>query len=116
VPVKPGQTTAKLQLRATEKALSGSWPITVTATTVNGDVLFGTGCRLVTTAVISLEISDPYLAGNFQRAAIERGKRGELVAELKHNKPFTGKATATLLRLPNGGKLLEPLPQISAGD
>ena len=116
VPVKPGQSTAQLRLRATDKAISGAWPVSITATTTNGDMVAGTGCRFVTTPFITLDISDPYLAMNFQRTAIERGKRGEIVAEIKHNKPFPGKAAATLLRLPHGVTLLDPAPQIAAGD
>lgn len=116
VVVKPGQSTAQLRLRATAQAMSGTWPVTVVATTLDGDVLSGTGCRLVTTPVIALNVSEPYLAVNFQRTAIERSKRGEMIAELKHNKPFPGKASATLLRLPHGVKMLEPAPQISATD
>jgi len=53
---------------------------------------------------------------NFQRAAIERGKSGELTASLTHHRPFTGKASAKLLRLPHGVRQLEPLPQITVGD
>lgn len=116
VPVPPGQSTAQLRLRATANAMPGVWPITVTATTVKGDVLNGTGCRLVTTPVIQLDVSEPYLAVSFQRAAIERGKTGELIASLTHNRAFTGKATATLLRLPHGVRLLEPQPSITASD
>ena len=116
VPVAAGQNTAQLHLRASEKALAGKWPITVTATTINGDVLGGGGCRLVSSPVITLEVSEPYLSVTFQRAAIERGQQGELVADLKQNRPFSGKASASLLRLPKGVKLLEPLPQISAAD
>ena len=116
VSVPAGQNTAQLHLHASDKAAAGKWPITVTATTVNGEVQSGAGCRLVSSPVITLEVSEPYLSVNFQRAAIERGQKGELIADLKQNKPFPGKATASLLRLPNGVKLLEPLPQISATD
>lgn len=116
IPVPAGQDTAELRLHASDKAPPGIWPITVTASTVNGEVLSGAGCRLVTSPIISMEVSEPYLNVNFQRAAIERGQKGELIADLKQNKAFTGKATASLLRLPKGVKLLEPFPQISATD
>lgn len=116
VPVPPGQSTAQLRLRAAASAMPGVWPITVTATTMKGDVLGGAGCRLVTTPVIQLDVSEPYLTLNFQRAAIERGKSGELTASLTHHRPFTGKASAKLLRLPHGVRQLEPLPQITVGD
>jgi len=39
------------------------------------------------------------------RTALERGKPGQLVGKIKHLRPFSGKATATLLRLPNGVQL-----------
>ena len=116
VVIAKGQTAAQLRLRATANALGGTWPITVTGTTVNGEILTGAGCRLVTTPIISLYVSDPYLSVTFQRAAIERGKRGQLIADLTHNKPFAGTATATLLRLPHGVKLLDPKPTITAKD
>jgi hypothetical protein len=116
VPVPSGQSTAQLRLRATANTVPGVWPITVTATTMKGDVLAGVGCRLVTSPVIELEVGDPYLTANFERAAIERGKRGELIASLTHHRPFKGKASAQLLRLPHGVRQIEPLPQITAGD
>ncbi len=116
VPVPAGQDTALLHLHASDKAQPGKWPVTVTATTINGEVLGGAGCRLVSSPVITLEVSEPYLSVTFQRAAIERGQKGELIADIKQNKPFSGKATASLLRLPKGVKLLEPLPKISATD
>jgi hypothetical protein len=116
VVIAEGQATAALRLRASADALAGTWPITVTGTTVNGDVLSGAGCRLVTTPIIALHVSDPYVTVNFQRVAIERGKRGRIVAELTHNRPFAGTATATLLRLPHGVQLRDPKPIITAKD
>lgn len=116
VSVAAGETRAQLRLRATEKAPLGTWPITVTATTLDGDVLAGTGCRLVTTPFIQLDVSEPYLELQFERAAIERGRSGEITASIKHNKPFSGTAVARLVGLPHGVRQVEPLPAITSAD
>jgi hypothetical protein len=116
VSVAAGETRAQLRLRATDKAPLGTWPITVTATTLDGDVLAGTGCRLVTTPFIQLDVSEPYFVLEFERAAIERGRSGEITAAIKHNKPFFGTAVARLVGLPHGVHQLEPLPVITSAD
>jgi hypothetical protein len=116
VSVAAGETAAQLRLRATDKALVGTWPITVTASTLDGDVNAGTGCRLVTTPFIQLDISEPYLSLKFERAAIERGQSGEITAAVVHNKPFSGKAVATLTGLPYGVRQIEPFPAITSSD
>ena len=116
VSVAAGETTAQLRLRATDKAPVGTWPITVTASTLDGDVTAGTGCRLVTTPFLQLDISEPYLALRFERAAIERGQSGEITAAVVHNKPFSGKAVAKLIGLPYGVRQIEPFPTITSAD
>ena len=118
VVVAPGQATAVINLRATNNAALKKWKLSVFGTTTepNTFVLDGSGCRLVASPFVDLTVTEPFVSVTFQRGAIAKGSNGELVATLKHYKPFSGKAKATLKRLPSGVKQLEPYPEISAGD
>lgn len=116
VAVAAGQTRAELRLRATEKAALGDWPITVAASTLEGSVLDGAGCRLVTSPRLTLVVSEPYLKANIQRAAIERGRRGTIVVEFEENRPLPARSQATLKRLPFGVVQTEATVQIAPGE
>ena len=115
VDVPPGQTEVKLLLRAKADAPLGAWKVSAIART-EGHQVSGLGSRLVASPFVDLVVTEPFVTVNFQRASVEKGGKGQLIADLKHSKPFSGKARATLNRLPNGVKLIEPIPEISAGD
>jgi hypothetical protein len=102
VRVEKGATLAEVRLRASEKAMLGDWPVTVTATTLDGSVLDGTGCRLLTTPPMVLSVAEPYLSAKLQRVAIERGQRGRVEVELQQNRRIPAAAQAVLKRLPHG--------------
>jgi hypothetical protein len=102
VRVEAGATRAELRLRASEKALLGDWPVLVTASTTEGSILDGAGCRLVTTPRMVLAVVEPYLSANVQRTAIERGQRGKIEVELRENRRIPAMAQAVLKRLPHG--------------
>lgn len=116
VALTAGATAAQLRLRATDKAVAGIWPITVTASTTNGDVLTGLGCRLVTTPFIMLDVSEPFLTVRLPRTAIERGTQGAITATLVHHRKYEGRAAARLVGLPHGVRQIDPTPQVASGD
>jgi hypothetical protein len=102
VRVEKGVMQADLQLRASDKAMLGDWPVTVTATTLDGSVSDGAGCRLVTTPLMVLSVAEPYLTARVQRVAIERGQRGRVEVELHENRRIPAVARAVLKHLPHG--------------
>jgi hypothetical protein len=102
VSVGAGQTAVELRLRASEKAMLGEWPLTVTGSTLEGSILDGAGCRLVTTPPLTLKVAEPYLKAAIQRTAIERGHRGTISVEFHENRPLPAPCEARLKRLPFG--------------
>ncbi len=76
----------------------------------------GTGCTLASSALVELAVTEPFLILDFQRASVRRGASGEVTANIKHMKPFSGKARASLVGLPVGVKVQEPFPEITAQD
>lgn len=116
VDVAPGQTEAKLPLKATPDAPLHIWKICVSGTSMDGNTLLGTGCRLLSSPLVSLPVTQPFVNLEFERTSLRRGDSGEITASLKHLKPFNGSARASLVGLPAGVTLLEPFPEITAGD
>lgn len=114
--IPAGETSGVYRLKANSGVEPGRYPITLTARQEKGgDRGWGTGYHFVASPPIDLEISDPYLEIKFERAAIERQKTGELAASINVIKPLPGEATATLIRLPNGVELVQPVT-IRPGD
>ncbi len=119
VTIPAGQSEGKFVIHAENRAAVGTYGISMTAFTRGRDsqaYSLGLGAMKVSTNFVDLNVSSPYLTVVIKRAAVERGQRGQIVCELKINKQFSGKASAVLKRLPNGIKLIEPLPQIAATD
>ena len=86
------------------------------ASTIGGDAYSGVGRIRVSSPLVDLTISQPYLSIDLQRSALERGKQGEIVGVLHQIKPFPGKASVKLLQMPKGVKMLEPAPEITSQD
>ncbi len=68
---------------------------------VLGDATVGDGPITVASQMATLEVSEPYLAFNFQSAATEQGKPTEVVIKVEKKKDFEGAAKIELLGLPN---------------
>ena len=114
--IPEGEMRGVYQLKANSNVVSGRYPITVTAQEDTGGYRsWGTGYHFVASPPVDLEISDPYLEMTFERGAIERQKKGELIATIKVIKPLSDEATATLVRLPKGVELIAPVT-IRPGD
>ena len=78
------------------------------ASTTGGDSFSGFGRVRVSSPFVKLEVSEPYVSIDLQRSSVERGHKGEIIGILKRNRPFEGRASVTLLRLPKGITLSEP--------
>jgi hypothetical protein len=116
VDAAPGQTEVKVPLKANPDAPLHTWRICVSGTSLDGNSLLGTGCRLSSSALVDLPVTQPFVTMEFDRASVRRGHTGEITATLSHLKPFSGAARASLVGLPFGVKLLEPVPEIRAQD
>jgi hypothetical protein len=116
VAIPAGQTEATYKLQANNKAAGGVYKIAMNATTTGGDGGSGVGRIRVSSPFVDLTLSEPYLAIDLKRAAVERGQRGEIVAAIQQNKPFAGKAKVVLTHLPKGVKMVEPAPEITSKD
>ncbi|MGI9473556.1 MAG: hypothetical protein ACR2NZ_18585, partial [Rubripirellula sp.] len=108
--IPEGETHGVYRLKANSDVEPGRYAIILTAQEDTGGYRsWGTGYHFVASPPIDLEVSDPYLEIAFERAAIERQKKGELAATIHVIKPLPGEAAATLVRLPKGVELIEPV-------
>ena len=111
------ETVGYYTISATSKSTSGKYKLTITAReNKGGNSRGGVGYHYIASPFITVEIMDPYLSIELVRTALERGKSGSLVGKIKHLRPFSGKATATLLRLPNGVQLTSAPPILPGAD
>lgn len=111
------QTEGTYKLSASESAASGEFQISMAGREdTGGNVRTAAGFHFVCSPFVPLTVGEPYVTVNLVRAAIERGKVGEIVGEISHHKPFSGKATLQLGRLPFGVEQVPPYPTIKAGE
>jgi hypothetical protein len=94
--IPEGQNEAVIPLTANGGAEVNKWKIVVL-----GDATVGDGPITVASQMATLEVSEPYLAFNFQSAATEQGKPTDLVIKVEKRKDFEGPAKIELLGLPN---------------
>ena len=104
--IPEGETTGYYTISATNSAQPGKYGVTITAREYEGgNPRSGIGYHYIASPFVEIEVMEPYLSIELIRTALERGKTGSLVGKIKHFRPFQGKATATLLRLPHGVEL-----------
>jgi hypothetical protein len=96
IAIPEGQTEAIIPITANSGAEVNKWKIVVL-----GDATVGDAAVTVASQMATLEVSEPYLAFNFQSAATEQGKPTDLVIKVEKRKDFEGPAKIELLGLPN---------------
>ncbi len=102
VTIAPDQTEAEIPLTANGNAATEVAQLVVLAQArVNG------GLVRVCSQIFPLEVTAPYFAFQFQKAAAEQGKETELAVQIEQLKEFAGKAKVELVGLP-GGVTTEP--------
>ncbi|MBI3837609.1 MAG: PPC domain-containing protein [Planctomycetia bacterium] len=94
--IPEGKTEAIIPLTANSGAEVLKWKIAVL-----GDATVGDGPITVSSQLATLEVSEPFLAFNFQAAATEQGQATEVVIKVEKRKDFDGPAKIELLGLPN---------------
>ena len=104
--IPAGENAGYYTLSATGNSKPGKYQVTITAReNEGGNTRGGVGFHYIASPFVTVEVLEPYLSIELVRTALERGKSGQLIGKIKHLRPFQGKATATLLRLPNGVEL-----------
>ncbi len=115
--IPAGELEATYKLSATGNAPAGTFPISITGReNEGGNVRTAAGFHYVSSPFVTLSVGEPYITVTLARAAIERGKVGQIIAKIEYHKPFAGKALMKLGRLPFGVVQVEPFPTINSGD
>ena len=115
--IPAGESKGVYRLRASNNAAAGEYQITITGReNAGGNPRTGTGFHYISSPVVALNVGEPYVTVQFDRAAIERETIGTITAEITHHKAFSGQASLQLGRLPFGVEQVEPSPTIQAGD
>ena len=87
------------ELNATGDAATGDWPVCMLAEaeTPQGPVL-------VSSALVTLKVAEPWLTIALDLAATEQGRAVPVVAKVSYQREFAGQATVELQGLPHGAK------------
>ncbi len=94
----PGdQSEATYELNANNDAAIAEWQVCVLAeaNTPQGPIL-------VSTALVPLKVSEPFVSMAFDLAATEQGKDSAMMAKIEILQPFEGDAEVEMLGLPHG--------------
>ncbi|MCM8540989.1 MAG: hypothetical protein NE328_12000, partial [Lentisphaeraceae bacterium] len=111
--IPAGKSHGTYKISALSDARPGTYPISITARENDGgNIRHGTGFKYVYSKFIDIEISEPFVNVQFNRANIERGKQGVLTASVKHVKKIPGSSKVKLVNLPYGVRQLKPYPTI----
>jgi hypothetical protein len=95
ITIPTGATEGILPMNAAANAMVRKWKTAVVAVADAGKGPVWTSSQLAT-----IEVAQPFLAADMQRAAVEQGKEVELLVKIRHLTPFEGKAQLKLLGLP----------------
>ena len=112
----PGdKTEAIYTLTASGGAPLGPTQLALVATTTDGidsGYYTGVGRVRVSTPFFQFEVADPHIDLKSQPTAARRGQRGRVVWKVEHRRPFEGVATAELLGLPKGVRVVGKAPTL----
>ncbi|MBU6236799.1 MAG: serine protease [Planctomycetes bacterium] len=92
----------------------GVSPLVVIGSTIHEtiDPFLGAGQIRVSSKIVELLVSEPYLELASQPSSIRRGERKSFVWRVNHKNPFEGEARVKLLGLPKGVTVMEPFPTV----
>jgi len=115
----PGdKTDAVYTLTASGGAPVGTSQLALIATTTDGidsGYYTGVGRVRVSTPLFKIDVADPHIDLKSQPVAIRRGQRGKVVWRVEHRRPFEGHATAELLGLPKGVRVVGDAVKLAPG-
>jgi hypothetical protein len=113
--VPPGQSEGVLQLGAEGNAALEVVPLYVIGSTVREDIsdFLGAGHIRVSSEIVELNVSQPYVELAAQPESIRRGERKPFVWSVRQQTAFEGAASVKLLGLPKGVSVVEPGPMLT---
>ncbi len=97
--IEEGKTEADYEINANADAPAADWQVAVLAEadTPQGPVI-------VSSSLVPLRVSEPWLTASIDLAATEQGRHVSVLCKLDHLREFAGMARAELLGLPHGTK------------
>lgn len=113
--VPPDANEGLLQLGAELNTPLESLPLYVIGSTVRDDIdpFLGAGHVRVSSQIVTLNVSAPYVELASQPGSIRRGEKKPFVWTIRHHTPFEGTARVSLLGLPKGIRVFEPFPTLT---
>ena len=114
--IPEGETTSLLRLSCSANAPLGGLPLAVMGRSLVDEIprTMGTGDRLASTEIVSLNIAEPYMKLSSSPSSIRRGETKAFRWKVEQLTPFEGKARIELLGLPKGISLDGDLPVIDS--
>ena len=91
------KSEAIYELHASGDAVVGDWQVCVLAEAVTSK-----GPALASSALVPLQVAEPYVAMTLELAAGEIGKPSARTGKIEHLRPFDGQATVHVSGLPHG--------------
>lgn len=116
--IPPDKTDATYTLTANGGAPIAISQLSLIATTTDGidsGYYTGVGRVRVSTPFFKVHVADPHIDLKSQPVAVRRGQRGRIVWQVEHRRPFEGQATAELLGLPKGVRVIGTAPRLLPG-
>ena len=95
IKIPAGKTEAVYPINANGRAQLKEWHIAVLA-----EADAGYGQSLVSSELVPLTVTEPYVEMKLKMAVIEQGREGQMVCTVNPRKPFQGPATVKLVNLP----------------
>jgi len=113
--IPAGQNEGLLTLSAQPSAPLGVSPLVVVGSTMHEtiDPFLGAGHIRVSSQIVELAVSQPYLELSSQPSSIRRGEQKRFVWSVTQKTPFSGEAHVRLLGLPKGVTVLDPAPRLT---
>lgn len=118
VTIAPDKTDAVYTLTASGGAPIATSQLALIATTTGGidsGYYTGVGRIRVSTSFFKIDVTDPHIDLKSQPVAVRRGQRGRVVWRVEHRRPFEGSASAELLGLPKGVRVIGTPAQLLPG-
>jgi hypothetical protein len=99
IKLEKGQTEIDYEINANADAPTGDWQVCVLA-----DANTPKGPVFVSSTLVPLKVSEPWLTAIIDLSATEQGRNTPVIAKLEYLTKFDGKAKAELMGLPHGTK------------
>lgn len=111
--IDSGNTQAVLRISASKNAPIGQGWLYVMASTMGGSDYLGPGRIRVSSQLVKIDVTEPFVELASQPTSIRRGGQANVVFSVQSKSPFDGQATVQLLGLPKGLQLVGPVPKIT---